>query len=234
MPSPSSRLVRKEKSRLLKQTLVFIGLAIALLLIFIFVILPLFITLLNKVLDTNPFPEETKVELQTPLLNAPVVATKSAELKLTGYALPQSEVVLLLNAQEAGATKTQDDGSFELPVTLEEGDNVIAVFSRDDKNNTSPNSQEYVVAFDQTAPKLTVDEPQPEARFDRKSRQITVRGLTDAGAKVTINDRLAFSGADGAFSTTLSLQDGKNDLKIVATDEAGNRSELTVTVYLDV
>jgi hypothetical protein len=58
--------------------------------------------------------------------------------------------------------------------------------------------------------------------------------LTDAHTKVYVNERLVFSGVDGTFSSSVSLQDNKNDLKILAIDEAGNRTEQLITVYLDV
>lgn len=234
MSAPSSRLVRKEKSRLVKQTMIFGGSAVVLIVVFIFIILPLFIAILNKVISTNPFPEDKQISLQIPMLNAPLTATNSAQLQLTGYAQAGTEVILLLNAKESSSTATADDGAFELNLMLEQGENVVAVFSRDQNSNVSPNSQEYVINLDTENPKIVVDEPQPEARFDRKSRLITVRGLTDAHTKVYVNNRLVFTGVDGTFSSSVSLQDNKNDVKVRAIDEAGNRTEQQITVYLDV
>lgn len=233
MSAPSSRLVRKEKSRLVKQTFIFGGLAVLLLMVFVFVILPLFIVILNKVINTDPFPEEARVELQAPLLNAPIIATNSARIQLSGYAQPKSQVTLLLNDRESSSTLAGDDGAFTLPLGLESGENEVAIFSRDQESNRSANSPTYIIIFDNEPPKIVIDEPQPETRFDRKSRVIIVRGLTDVGTKVTINDRLVFTGTDGAFTTSLSLQNGKNELKVVAIDQAGNRAEQLTTVYLD-
>ena len=210
------------------------GLAIGLILVFIFVILPLFIVILNKVINTDPFPEAAKIELQAPLLNAPVNATNSAELVLSGFTQPQAKVTLLLNAKESSSTKAGDDGAFELGLSLSQGDNTIAVFSTDSADNTSSNSQEFNVLFDDTAPKIVIDEPQPETHFDRKSRVITIRGLTDIGSKAYINDRLVFVSTDGTFTTSVSLGDNKNEIKVAAVDSAGNRTEQILVVYLDV
>ncbi len=234
MSAPTSRLVRKEKSRLVKQTVMFGGLAIGLIVVFIFVILPLFIVILNKVINTDPFPEAAKIELQAPLLNAPVNATNSAELVLSGFAQPKAKVTLLLNAKESSSTTAGDDGAFELPLSLGQGENTIAVFSSDETDASSPNSQEFVVLFDNEAPKIVVDEPQPEAHFDRKSRVISIRGLTDIGSKAYINDRLVFVSTDGTFTTSVSLGDNKNEIKVAAVDSAGNRTEQILVVYLDV
>ncbi|MBP7875520.1 hypothetical protein KA012_00815 [Candidatus Woesebacteria bacterium] len=233
MSAPSSRLVRKEKSKLVKQIFIFIGLAVLLIALFIGVILPIFIMVLNNVINTDPFPDAASIELQTPLLNAPVTATNSAQLTLSGFAQPKNKITLLLNAKESIVTTASEDGSFELPLSLEEGENSVAVFSRDDKNNSSAPSQEYLIQFDATPPKIVVDEPQPQTHFDRKSRVITLRGITDAGSRVFINDRLVFTGTDGAFSTSVSLGDGQNDIKVIVQDAAGNRSEQVTTVFLD-
>jgi bacillopeptidase F len=234
MAAASSRLIRKEKNKIIKQTMLFGGLAVALIIVFIFIILPLFIVILNKVINTNPFPEEQKLELQVPMLNAPVVATNSAQLQISGFAQTGSTVVLLHNAEEAGSASVLDDGAFILPVTLDDGDNTLAVLSRDESGAESNVSQEFLVLFDSDAPKIIVDEPQPEKHFDRKSRVITLRGLTDPGASVYINDRLVIAGQDGTFVTSVSLQDNKNDIRVVAVDTAGNRSEQVIPVYLDV
>lgn len=234
MAAPASRLVRKEKSRLLKQTMIFVGLAIGLILVFIFVILPLFIVVLNKVIDTDPFPDQKQVELQAPLLNTPLTATNSAQLELSGFAQPGAEVVLLLNARESSSSTAGDDGAFAVALNLEDGENTLAVFSRTDEETTSANSQEFLVVLDRETPNIVIDEPQPDQRFDRKTQTITVRGLTEGGSKIYINDRLVTSSLDGAFSASVSLKDGANELTIVVVDKAGNRAEQKLTVHRDV
>jgi bacillopeptidase F len=235
MSAPTSRLVKRERSKIVKQSTALVALSVGLILLFIFVILPGFISLINTYFSTDPFPQESPILMQAPLLDAPVAATNSAELELTGYAMAGSTISLIQNALESDrTTTTESDGRFSLPISLEEGENTLVVYSSDSDSNQSPNSQELVVIYDKDPPKLVIDEPQPETRFDRKSRVITVKGITDAGSVVYINGRMVQAGQDGAFSSSLSLNDGTNELDITARDRAGNNTNQKVTVYLDV
>jgi hypothetical protein len=56
-----------------------------------------------------------------------------------------------------------------------------------------------------------------------------VEGITDA-ERVTVNDRIAVIDGNGKFSLIVSLNEGKNDLVVQATDQAGNKTETTMSV----
>jgi len=62
---------------------------------------------------------------------------------------------------------------------------------------------------------------------------ITVTGLTETGAVLTINDTDIAVDAQGRFSTTLSLSEGDNLLTATAADAMGNSIVVTQTVTLD-
>ena len=62
------------------------------------------------------------------------------------------------------------------------------------------------------------------------NRTISVSGKTREGAKVTVNGFWSVMQPDGSFSYRLGLQDGENQIRIVAEDEATNRTEKSLKV----
>ncbi len=229
MERTSSRLVKREEKKLAKQTVLAVIGAVALLLIFIFVILPGFINLINTYLGTSPFPEEETVLLQAPLLDAPPAATRDREIVLTGYAPAGSDIVLVLNGVQSTTVQPNAERSFELKFNLNGGTNTVAVFAKEGTSE-SPTSKEFAVVYDAAPPVLVVDSPKDGDSFDRRTETITIEGQTDEGTKVTVNDRLANVRADGTWRITVSLQENENTFKIIATDEAGNSAESSLSV----
>ncbi|MDQ3008238.1 MAG: hypothetical protein M3Q81_01435 [bacterium] len=231
----SSRIARKEQKKIMRQTILAIGAAIILLLSFVFVVMPNFIRIVGGLGGSGQLTQDDVLPPQIPVLAAPPTATFSAELQLAGYGEAETELVLLLNASEFTREKLGDDGQFSVMVPLNEGENTISAYAVDDAGNESNVGRNYRVNRDSTAPKIIVDEPQPGQQIElRRNQLITVRGLTEENARVTLNGRLVFADADGAFSSTYQLNEGENKLLFVAVDQAGNTStqELTVTFRL--
>lgn len=222
----SSRLIKKERTKIVKQTVWFVVFGVILVLVFIFFVLPLFFRVIDSILNTNPLPEEESVILQAPVLVAPVAATHSAELKIEGIGQPKTKAVLVVNGEKGPQVDTADDGSFSGVVQLTSGENSIVAYTMDEKENESNPSRDYRVILDNEAPKLELKEPEEGKTFDSKQKLITVSGTTDPGVKLYLNDRFFSPKADGGFSTTFSLNDGENILKIRAIDQAGNQSEV--------
>jgi len=84
------------------------------------------------------------------------------------------------------------------------------------------------VAPDTTPPALFLDAPSIT-----NQTPLTVTGLTEAGAGLTINSQSVAVDAQGRFTTTVALSEGTNTLSAAATDTAGNTATLTRTVTLD-
>ena len=59
---------------------------------------------------------------------------------------------------------------------------------------------------------------------------ITVKGQTVANADVAVNDKDLKADASGNFQTTLTLDEGDNDIFITASDQTGNFSDWEGTV----
>lgn len=225
----SSRKMRSEKKKAISQSVLFILAAFIILLAFIFVIIPGFFGLISKFLDSSsPFQEVDEIAPQIPILSAPVSATNSAQIKISGYGEPESDVIFILNGVKMSAEKIKDDGSFEVPITLDEGENKITAYSIDAAKNESVLTREYISILDTKAPQIEALEPADKSSFESRANQsVTIIGEIneDTDAKVYINGRVVFPKADGKFSYVFRLEEGDNKIEIIAQDKAGNESK---------
>ncbi|MCB9539967.1 MAG: hypothetical protein H6704_27455 [Myxococcales bacterium] len=111
------------------------------------------------------------------------------------------------------------DGAFALDVTVPPGRSTVTVTAVDAGGNEARASLQ--VLFDDRAPALVV-EALPALVY---RTAVTVRGvaLDDAGAvTVRVMDRDAPVDAMGRFEATVDLASGDHDLRVEATDAAGN------------
>jgi subtilisin family serine protease len=123
----------------------------------------------------------------------------------------------------------QSDGSFEVPVALMEGANIINLTAEDEAGN-SANAQ-VIVNVDTIPPYLLVASPQNGLLTNGMDLQ--VNGMTEPSAVLTINDIPTTVQLDGSFSTSVTLQSGQNDIFFNVTDLAGNTNNVLRTVTLD-
>lgn len=81
-----------------------------------------------------------------------------------------------------------------------------------------------------TAPSLILKVLEPADESVVTGSTVLVRGLTTAGAVVSVNALLADVDAAGAFSALITLEEGANLIEVVASDDAGN--ELTQEILV--
>ena len=229
---PTSRLTKRQEKNLLKQTVFFVLLAIALFLIFIFFILPNAVRFAFNVLDGEPlFENKDTIPPQVPIIAAPATATNSAAIKISGFGEAKAKLLMVVNGEEKEALTISEQGDFETEVTLEEGSNELLFYATDEAGNESSLSTKYVIKYDSIAPTITIDSPLDKATIELKKNQLTkIIGSTEANARLLINDRLTLANNEGYFSLSYNLNEGENKIKIVATDEAGNTSEKEIIV----
>jgi hypothetical protein len=236
MPSTqrvSSRMAKTEQKKLLKQTFWFGAGAVALLLIFVFMIIPGVIKLRNVILGGSDSLQldNDAIPPQVPVFAAPPTATFSAQVKFAGYGEAESELVWSVNGQEAGKQKIPTTGEIDLEVSLTEGENLISAYAVDSAGNQSAATKTYKIVYDNQPPKIEISEPTDGQTIElRKNQLVTIKGITEELAKVYINGRLVSVKADGSFSTTYQLQEGENKLHFEAKDEAGNTTTKDITV----
>lgn len=230
----SSRLTKTEKSKIEKQTFLYLFFGIVILLLFIFVLMPGLIKVFYGLIDkeSTSSVEKDTVPPQVPILSmTPAEATYSATLNLKGYAEAKSKVVFLLNSEKTAEIDAADDGQFEYDLQLNDGENELAIYGVDEAGNESLKTRSYMITLDKEAPTLTIESPEDGATIElKKNRTLTIKGTTEPEAKVTINDRLVMADKEGNFSTNYYLAEGKNELKFEVVDKAGNKTERTISV----
>lgn len=164
-----------------------------------------------------------------PALNQQFSATNSAKIKMTGTAQSNQQIKLYVNNSVVDTQSTKDDGSFSFDnVTLSTGSNTIQAKAEKD-NKESGFSNTVTISYLNKAPNLDVNSPSDGQSFS-KDPSLTIKGKTDPDAKVTVNDFQAIVNDDGTFSYNMQMQNGDNQLKVIAQDAAGNKTEKDLKV----
>ena len=154
--------------------------------------------------------------------------TRTKSVNITGTAESGSTVTVLVNDEEAFSTLTDKEGLFSGEANLSGGENIVVATAKDPAGNESRKSKELSITYDATPPSLVLLQELPS---QTSTPTITVSGKAEAGAKVTINQRVTVVNGDGVFNHTMQLNPGENRIEIVASDAAENtrRIERTVT-----
>lgn len=162
-----------------------------------------------------------------PVFDSLPTATNSAHIFISGNATFGQTVSLYINGEMIDKMEVGKDGKFVFSdVKINQGQNSIKSKATNKENKQSAFSQISTVSFKNTPPKLSVDSPSEGQSFSKDDKTVSISGKTDSGAKVTINDLWAIVDQTGAFSYSFPLQKGENKIKVAATDDAGNKSEL--------
>ena len=162
--------------------------------------------------------------------NAPTVTNKK-ELSFKGFSEPGSKVTIFVNGPKGAIVTADATGTFSFDnIALIEGRNTVFAKAEDSYQNQSEKSQILEIAYDITKPKITVTEPKDGATIRNLNQRIVVKGSLDKKCEVKINDKLAVVGANNTFELLLGVTEGEIEIKIEATDEAGNKSTETIKV----
>ncbi|GAA0492954.1 bacillopeptidase F [Salinibacillus aidingensis] len=173
-------------------------------------------------------------EVEDPQITSPEAGliTSDEEVTVTGTASPTTEVELTNNGEAAGTIEVGESGEFDIPVELTEGENVLKAVSKLDGAVTGE-SEEVSVTLDTTSPELTIDSPEDESKSNRET--VTVEGtVNDANLDwVKVNGSEANISDDGTYSKRVLLDNGENEIEVVAQDLAGNQTTETITLDVD-
>jgi hypothetical protein len=169
----------------------------------------------------------------TPILNPLSQATNSAHIIITGQSTKNYSILLYLNNSNVDQVNTDKNGSFVFKEDLTSGDNQIKVKAKTG-NKQSDFSDTINVIYKNSAPTLDVSSPSDGQSFNKNQvntgNTINVTGKTDTGVNITVNGFWAVVDDSNNFSYTLPLQNGDNQLKIIAIDQAGNKLEKDLKV----
>lgn len=77
---------------------------------------------------------------------------------------------------------------------------------------------------------LTLTVTQPPDNYISSVNTVEVKGRTSAGAVVSANDQITTADSQGNFAVTVTLNEGPNIIDVVASDEAGRETSVTLVV----
>lgn len=164
-----------------------------------------------------------------PQLNPLPTATNSAKFTLSGKAQPDSIINFYLNDNLADKTHADKNGIFSFDSQYVKGDNKIYVLAKAG-DKTSNTSEILNVLYKDSKPSLTISSPTDGQQFSKDQNEINISGSTDPEVKVTVNGFWAIVDQSNNFNYKLKIQSGDNTIKIVAEDQAGNRTEKELKV----
>lgn len=228
-----SRLTKNVENRTRKNIfLSVVGIIIILFLLFKFGIgiLVNFSLFLAGSKDNQSLQSSNKIDfLAAPTLNPVTSATNSARIIISGKSSKETTIELFVNDDLQDEIETDKDGNFAFTPDLKSGRNEIkARATKDDKK--SDFSVTFTVMYTNSAPLLEVSSPTEGQTYKKDQNTASVQGKTDPGVTITVNGFWAVIDETNNFSYNLPLQNGDNEIRIVAIDQAGNKSEKTVRV----
>lgn len=186
--------------------------------------------------DKDQTTETTNVSyIAPPVLNPLPIATNIKTVTISGStSADQASIELYVNGKivdKLDADKS-NDFTFE-SVQLDIGNNEINAKSVAANDKTSEYSNTLKIKYIGEEPSLVVTSPQNDQKFKKDESPIKVSGKSDPGVKVTINDFWTISNDDGTFYYQYNLHDGDNNLMVVATDEAGNKTQKELKIKVE-
>jgi len=161
--------------------------------------------------------EELFLELTEPFDES---ISSVSRIPVSGKTLP--DAVVSINGIIAAVDY---QGIFHGEVNLEAGPNIIEIITSDFYGNEK--SSILTVIYVAALP-LTVTDPLNNTVV--VSQSLTVKGITNADAVVSINGKVVSVDASGHFSEPVTLEVGPNLIEVLASDFYGNSANVMVTV----
>ncbi|KKU63092.1 MAG: Polymorphic outer membrane protein [Candidatus Woesebacteria bacterium GW2011_GWC2_47_16] len=229
-----SRLASVEEKRNMRRAFIFTILTILAILGVLFYGLPsvarfaAFLSDLRK--SSLPVDRNDTTPPAPPRLDRLPEATKEPEIEISGVTEEGATVILTLNGKDEEVV-ADADGKFRFSYSLRKGENQISAKAKDRTGNESQPTAGITVLFDNEAPKLDISAPADGSQFyGDGQRQLAIKGTTEVGITLTINDRIVKVEEDGTFTFATTLADGENSFNLKSADKAGNQTEKTLKV----
>jgi len=215
-----------EEDKIKRRAIVFGFLTILLAILFIVWGVPLFVKLVGVIGDIKSEKENINIgdtiPPVAPRLSYIPEATNSAVIPITGFTEPGAKVIISFNQEEI-ETFADEEGNFSLEkLSLSQGLNKIIVWAEDDAENQSEQTKLLEIIYDTTAPELVIESPQDKTSTEELVAD--VKGKTEPSARVLVNDHIVILDEEGNFSDKVTLQEGRNQIRIVCQDRAGNET----------
>ena len=151
--------------------------------------------------------------------------TNATEISVSGTFSDQSPTTITIN----GVPATVDGNSFSAIVPLSEGPNSLSIVATDTAGNRTEVAR--TVTRDTTAPVLSIETPADSSYTN--ANQIQISGTFSDAVSLTVNGTAPVINGN-SFTATVALPiEGANTITVLASDAAGNQSELFHTINRD-
>lgn len=236
----SSFLVKRSEKKAKRRLLLTLFIGVVFLFFFLTWALPMLIgslSILNKFkpLPKKEVPISENATISPPVLNIPFEATSTAKIIIKGYATPASKVEIYVDQQVSGDTQTDKDGSFTIEnINLNIGTNNIYGQTVDEKGNKSLPSKPIFIIYNNEKPTIEINEP-TDNQVIKGDKEVKVSGKTHPqdSISVSINGSKVIVDGNGHFSQTIEINDGENNIIVIAKDIAGNTTQLTRKIIFE-
>lgn len=233
-----SRLKKQLQKRALQNVLLAIA-GVIIIVVILFSIGPKlligFSLLAGKFSSNDPIEvtEQSNSYIAPPIIESPFEATNSALVNITGSTKPDTKVVLYVNSSKTKTITSKDDGKFTfIGISLKDGPNTVK--AKTIENNSESNySNEIQISRLNKNPNLEIETPSDGQKYKKEESPIKIKGKTDPGVKITVNDFWAIVDAQGIYTYSYNLKDGENTLTIIATDQAGNQTTKSLKIQTE-
>lgn len=234
MPIKTTRGLKAEEKRLRDRVIIITIVILALIVCMAVFGLPIFVRytlLLSGGSEGGPSDSMQTTIHVPPQLDPLPQATNSGRLVIRGRSTANGLIKIYVDAMENTSTRVKDDGTFESsPITLSEGDHTVWATVQYTDGTVSTTSNKMNIAIRRKAPKLDLTKPNNDETIRGENNLIVFEGKTEPGVDVRINGRFVIVQTDGTFSYEYPLQDGKQDIAVVATDVVGNSTTINRTI----
>lgn len=157
-------------------------------------------------------------------------ATNSARIVLNGRGTEETDLHIYVNAEKVDSISlTSEDFSTE--VSLKKGENEIYLESEDVEKKRVKSSKIYKVLYLAEKPTLSIESPKEGDTVS--TSETLVKGTTDPSVAIRVNGSPAVVGVDGSFTYSARLKEGENEIKVEATDIAGNQEVVTLKMKFE-
>ncbi|MCG2686416.1 Ig-like domain-containing protein, partial [Candidatus Parcubacteria bacterium] len=162
--------------------------------------------------DISLITKQDTIAPQPPFILSPPEATSQELITISGFTEEGATVALYLDGLESATALADKEGSFSFDrVRLSQGANRITARATDAIGNESQFAAEVTIVYDNEQPELALETPQEGLKVSGdEHKYLAVKGKTEAGAEVTINDYLAIVDGEGNFQYILTLKTGIN------------------------
>lgn len=173
--------------------------------------------------------------------NKPTITFKIVD-ESGGSGVKSDSIKLKIDGSNVSFTKTSITNGYQCSYTpssvLSDGSHTISISAQDNDGNIAT-SVSSAFTVDTIPPTLSITEPtatitnQPSCTVkgvtnDATSSPVTVKITLNSGSAETVS-----VDSSGNFTKTLTLAEGENTIKVVATDAAGRSTTVTKTINLD-